>query len=179
MPTRLMDLPCRPIGDQPAWRPADLERFVAAPRIAVLAYVRKDGRPCQTPIWYRYLDGQVVMTAQSNAPKIHALRRDPRVCVTIQDEAPPYRAVIIDGVVDLSALPEGEHDHESAVRYLGAYGAKVYETLTAEEYAETGTTRITVEPHDVRGFDNLSALKPHERGFMAVRKVLPGPLKRL
>ncbi len=170
---------CRPIGDQPAWRPADLERFVAAPRIAVLAYLRKDGRSCQTPIWYRYLDGRLVMTAQSTAPKTRALRRDPRVCVTIQDEAPPYRAVIIDGVAELSELPPGEHDHECAVRYLGAYGAKLYEEMAAEEYAETGLTKITVEPHDVRGFDNVRALKRHEQAVMAMRKVLPAPLKRL
>jgi PPOX class probable F420-dependent enzyme len=179
MPTRLTDLPCRPIGGQPEWEPTELERFVAVPRIAVLVYLRKDGRPCQTPIWYRYLDGRIVMTAQSNAPKVHALRRDPRVCVTIQDEAAPYRAVIIEGVAELAALPPGEHDHESAVRYLGAFGAKLYEEMTAEEYAETGTTQITVEPQDVRGFDNLRALKRHERAFMTVRKVLPAPLKRL
>jgi PPOX class probable F420-dependent enzyme len=179
MPTPLTDLPCRPIGDQPTWRPADLERFVAAPRIAVLAYLRKDGRPCQTPIWYRYLDGRIVMTSQTNAPKTHALRRDPRVCVTIQDEAPPYRAVIVEGIAELADLPAGEDDQASAARYLGAFGAKVYAQMTAEEYEATGLTMITVEPHDVRGFDNLQALKPHEKAFMAVRRVLPAPLRKL
>ena len=65
------------------------------------------------------------------------------------------------------------------MRYLGRTGARAYEAPTAEEYATTGRLLIDVEPTDVRGFDNLHALKRHERAFMSVRKVLPAPLKRL
>jgi len=177
--TRLTDLPFRAIGGQPAFEPAELERFVAAPRIAVLSYLRRDGRPCQAPIWYRYADGRIVMTTTTGSPKAKALARDPRVCVTIQDEAPPYRAVIIDGVAELSEMAAGETDGASAVRYLGRTGAKAYEALTAEQYAASGMTAIVIEATDVRGFDNLHALSAAERVFMRIRRVLPGPLKRL
>ncbi|HMS63246.1 MAG TPA: TIGR03618 family F420-dependent PPOX class oxidoreductase [Solirubrobacteraceae bacterium] len=177
--TRLAELPFRAIGGQPAFTPADLERFVAAPRIAVLSYLRRDGRPCQAPIWYRYLDGRIVMTTTAGSPKANALARDPRVCVTIQDEDPPYRAVIIDGLAELTPMAAGEGDGASAVRYLGRTGARAYEALTAEEYATTGLLRIDVEPTDVRGFDNVHALSRAERALMRVRRVLPEPLQRL
>src|SRR5687767_1741523 len=55
--TGLASLPFRAIGDQPAFEAADIEPFVAATRIAVLAYVRLDGRPGQVPIWYVHRDG--------------------------------------------------------------------------------------------------------------------------
>ena len=40
----LRDLPFQAAGGQPAFDPATLERFVAAPRVGVLAYTRRDGR---------------------------------------------------------------------------------------------------------------------------------------
>ena len=39
---RLDDLPFTPFGGQPAFAPGAIERFVQAPRIAVLGYVRAD-----------------------------------------------------------------------------------------------------------------------------------------
>ena len=78
-------------------RPADLERFVAAPRIAMLSYVKRDGTPAQAPIWYQYRDGRFAMVTSKTSPKAKALARAKRACLTIQDEMPPYRAVIVDG----------------------------------------------------------------------------------
>ena len=96
--TGLASLPFRAIGDQPAFEPADIEPFVAAARIAILSYVRLDGRPGQVPIWYVHRDGALFLSTDDGSAKHRALLRDPRVCVTIQDERPPYRAIIFDAV---------------------------------------------------------------------------------
>lgn len=178
-PARMSDLPFRALGGQPAFRPADVDRFVAAPRIAVLSYLRADGRPCQSPIWYRVDGARFVMTTVTGSPKERALRRDPRVCLTIQDEAAPYRAVIADATAELRALPRGVTDAPTAVRYFGRVGARAYAAQTDELYATAGLTEVVVAPLELRGFDNLRALSAAERAFFRLRNHLPVPKRWL
>ncbi len=179
MPSRLSDLPFRALGGQPPFRPGDVDRFVAAPRVAVLSYLRADGRPCQSPIWYRVDGARFVMTTVTGSPKERALRRDPRVCLTIQDEAAPYRAVIADAVAELRPLPPGQTDGASALRYFGRVGARAYAAQTDEIYAASGLTEVIVAPHELRGFDNLNALSASERVFFRLRNHLPVPKRWL
>lgn len=175
----MSDLPFRALGGQPAFKPGDVDRFVAAPRVAVLSYLRADGRPCQSPIWYRLDGARFVMTTVTGSPKERALRRDARVCLTIQDEAAPYRAVIADAVAELRPLPPGETDRASALRYFGRVGAGAYAKQTDELYSASGLTKISVAPSELRGFDNLNALSPGERVFFRLRNHLPVPRRWL
>ena len=66
----LRELPCKPLGAQPAFASEKLEDFVRERRIAVLAYVRADGRPHQMPIWYTYRDGMFYMTTVAGATPV-------------------------------------------------------------------------------------------------------------
>lgn len=180
MPRSLADMPFRALGGQPPFAPADIESFVDARRIAVLAYVRGDGRPNQTPIWYSYRDGVFHLTTTTDSPKHRALAKDPRVTLTIQDEAPPYRAVIIDGTVDLRPLdPDDDPTQGMAVRYFGKLGAAAYDRMTREIYEQSGLTLITLTPTDVKGFDNRHALNAGERLFVRLRDRLPIPRRWL
>lgn len=91
-------------------------------RTAVLAVTRKDGRPIGAPIWY-VRDGQdLVFTTWADSLKGRALRRDPRIALTIQDPAPPFSHVIAEGEARVS---ENARDllHWATViaaRYMGA-----------------------------------------------------------
>ncbi len=169
-------LPCAALGGQPGFAPGAIERFARAPRIAVLAYARGDGRPCQSPIWYTLREGAFWMSTVTGSPKHRALERDPRVCLTIQDERPPYRALIADGKVELSPLEPGRDPTAGmAVRYFGRLGAAQYERMTAAEYARTGLTLIALRPSALRGFDNTRLLGPGARVFLWARERLPVP----
>jgi len=175
-PTTSLDaLPFTPLGGQPGFAPGALERFVREPRIAVLGYTRADGRPGQAPIWYRFRDGAFELSTVTGSPKHKALLRDPRVCLTIQDERPPYRALLADGTVALAPLASGSRDAELAVRYFGCLVAKEYARRTEAEYARTGLTRITLRPAALRGVDNTRALGRAALAFMRVRDRLPIP----
>ncbi len=173
----LRDLPFVAMGGQPAFEPAALERFVAAPRIAVLAYTRASGRPAQVPIWYDYTGGAFDMISTSTSPKVRALGREPRAALTIQDERPPYRAVIIDGTVTLEALDGQSESDALAVRYFGRVGAAEYAKMTAEEYAHAGLTRMHLVPERVRGFDNTRLLSAPVLAWIRLRNVLPLPME--
>ena len=174
--SRLDDLPFTALGGQPAFASGTIESFVQAPRIALLAYLRTDGRPSQAPIWYAYRDGAFYISTTTGSAKHRALQRDPRVCLTIHDERPPYRAVIMDGSVELTPLdPQRDPTAGIAVRYFGRLGAAEYDKMTAEEYARTGITLITLRPTALRGFDNTRAIGWATLGFLWLRDRLPIP----
>ncbi len=176
-PTSLVsELPFHALGGQPPFDPHALERFVRQPRVAVLAYVRRDGRPHQSPIWYTYCDGTFLMSTVTGSPKHRALERDARVSLTIQDETAPYRAVVMEGTVDLAPL-DTDRDPTAgmAVRYLGKVAANEYDALTGELYRSTGLTIVTFRPAVVRGFDNAATLGRASLAFVRLRRFLPLP----
>jgi nitroimidazol reductase NimA-like FMN-containing flavoprotein (pyridoxamine 5'-phosphate oxidase superfamily) len=164
------------MGPQPAFEPGSLERFVQSPRIGVLSYVKKNGVPAQAPIWYRYRDGRFEMLTSATSPKAKALTREGRACLTIQDELPPYRAVIVDGNVSVTAVsPEHELSGWLATHYFGKLAGREYEKMAAEENRETGLVLVTLDPSRVRGFDNHRMIGAGLRLYMRVRDLLPIP----
>lgn len=169
-------LPFRALGGQPPFESDALDRFLRAPRIANLAYVRRDGRPNQAPLWYGYDDGVLHFTMEANSAKHRALLRDPRVTVTVQDERPPYRAVIIDGTVTVDDLGDDIDPSMSlAQRYFGRIAAAKYRAMYEDVRRDAGMVRVTLRPDEVKGFDNTDAVDPITLAFVRVRNRLPIP----
>jgi len=50
---------------------------------ACLAYVWMDGTPRVVPIWFHWNDREFVLGTPSKAPKLKALRKNPKVALTI------------------------------------------------------------------------------------------------
>lgn len=174
--TKLSDLPFHATPPQPAFEGRALERFVSAPRIAVLAYTRKDGASAQFPIWYDYVDGRFELLTAKGSPKAVALAREGRASLTIQDDMPPYRAVIVDGTVCIEDAPvDGGLSSRLAQRYFGRIGGREYEKMSREENLRTGLVKITITPTRVRGFDNTRLIGAPLRWFMWLREVAPLP----
>ncbi|WP_051062970.1 PPOX class F420-dependent oxidoreductase [Ilumatobacter nonamiensis] len=169
-------LPFSALGGQPGFDRDALDEFLSGNHIANLAYLRKDGRPNQAPLWYRYADGVMVFAVSTDSAKHRALLRDDRVCVTVQDERPPYRAVIIDGTVELVDIgTAGELSTEMATRYFGKLGANEYEKISRADRESKGQTLIRLIPSEVKGFDNTKAINKALLTFTRVRDKLPIP----
>ena len=172
----LLGLPFQGLGGQPKFDHLGLERFLLGNHVAVLAYLRKDGRPNQTPIWYRFDGSSILMSTVTDSPKHRALVRDPRVTLMIQDERPPYRAVIVEGEVDLEPIDPAEDPTVGIdVRYFGRLGAAEYRKMTAEAHAQTRLTALILRPTAVKGFDNTKQLAKPALAFVRLRHWLPIP----
>ena len=93
------------------------EAFLADLHVGILS-IQRDGKgPLALPIWYQYEGGQVVIHIDGNSVKATLLRRHGRASMTVQDETPPYRYVMVEGPVTLT---HDDRDIRSiAVRYLG------------------------------------------------------------
>jgi PPOX class probable F420-dependent enzyme len=71
-------------------------------RTAKVATARKDGRPHVVPVWFVLDDEDVVFTTGASSIKGQALRRDPYACLCVDDQAPPFSFVMIEGPIELS-----------------------------------------------------------------------------
>ncbi|HLI08028.1 MAG TPA: pyridoxamine 5'-phosphate oxidase family protein [Ktedonobacteraceae bacterium] len=60
-------------------------------RTAKVATVRADGRPHVAPVWFLLDDDSIVFTTWHTTVKAKNIRRDPRVCLCIDDETPSIR----------------------------------------------------------------------------------------
>ncbi len=98
-------------------------------RTAKLAYVAADGRPLVAPVWFIVDGGQLVFfnTGKTTA-KGHALSRDPRVAICVDDQDPPFSFVQVQGTASLSEDPDEllELATRIAARYMGAERAEEF-----------------------------------------------------
>jgi PPOX class probable F420-dependent enzyme len=100
----------------------------AGTRTGKLATVRADGSPHVAPVWY-ILDGDdLVFMTGAETVKGKAMRRDPRVALSVDDETPPFAFAVIEGTVTLdedldTMLPLSI---KIAERYMGAEQAEAF-----------------------------------------------------
>jgi len=107
------------------------------------------------PVWF-VLDGtEVVFTTGTSSVKGKALRRDPRACVCVDDQAPPFAFVMIEGTVtvsdDLSDLREWAT--RIGGRYMGAERGEEFGMRNAVE----GEQLIRLRPTHVLAEADLAA----------------------
>lgn len=98
-------------------------------RTGKLATTRSDGRPHVAPVWFDLDDdGTIVLTTGADSVKGKTIRRDPRVCLCVDDETPPYSFVVIDGIAEISEDPGLllEWTTRIAGRYMSAERAEEY-----------------------------------------------------
>ncbi|HLE24909.1 MAG TPA: PPOX class F420-dependent oxidoreductase, partial [Thermodesulfobacteriota bacterium] len=91
-------------------------------RTGKLAMARNDGRPNVVPIWVD-LDGDtIVFTTGGSSIKAFNMRRDPRVCVCVDDQIPPFAYVQIEGTAALTDNPDELLYWATRIggRYMGA-----------------------------------------------------------
>lgn len=87
-----------------AMSPEEIQTFLDRVRpasLGVVATVRSDGSPHLVPVWYRY-DGHVVyIWTDQDRLWVKNVRRDSRVAFSVQEEHPPFAAVILRGHADV------------------------------------------------------------------------------
>jgi PPOX class probable F420-dependent enzyme len=133
--------------------PADPKRAHAEARlrtekIAWLTTVRSDGQPQSSPVWFLWVDGEVIVYSRPKTQKVRNLRKNQQVAVHLRD--------IDDGddIVSLEGIAEIDHAYPQAAA-IPAYVAK-YRTLIAAlrmdpaSFAESYSTPIRIRPTRVR-----------------------------
>nr|WP_112268341.1 pyridoxamine 5'-phosphate oxidase family protein [Lentzea terrae] len=124
-----------------------LSRELLARDLTRLAYVAKDGTPRTIPIAFTWNGEQIVLCTSKNAPKLHSLRANPAVALTIDTEVHPPKILLIRGTAELDPT-DGIPDEY--LRMNGSYEMSAEQRVEWERevrslYAD-GMVRIVITP---------------------------------
>ena len=87
---------------------------------AHLGTLMENGSPQVTPVWVDYDGTHVRINSAKGRVKDKNMRRDPRVALSIQDPANPYRYLEVRGrVVEITEDGADDHIDKLAQKYLG------------------------------------------------------------
>lgn len=103
-------------------------------RTGMLGLVRANGAPIVTPIWFllnETPDGdELIFTTGTDTLKGKVLRRDPRLCLAVDDQRPPY------SYVQFTAEAELHHDLDDVLTWATRLGARYMGEENAEAFGK-------------------------------------------
>jgi PPOX class probable F420-dependent enzyme len=67
--------------------PEKLSELLAKPNPSVITALRQDGQPVSVATWYLWEGGKVLVNMDAGRKRLEYLRHDPRVTITVLDEA--------------------------------------------------------------------------------------------
>ncbi len=105
-------------------------------RTGKLATVRADGRPHVVPIWFDLdEENRLYFSTWHTTVKANNIRRDPRVCICVDDERPPFTYAILEGTAEFIDDPKAllYWATRSGGRYMGSEQAEAYGKRNAVE----------------------------------------------
>ncbi|HUM04837.1 MAG TPA: pyridoxamine 5'-phosphate oxidase family protein [Terriglobales bacterium] len=112
---------------------------------ARLAYVWMDGTPRVVPIWFHWNGCEIVMATPPKAPKLKALTRNPKVSLTIDDNAFPHGVLLVRGTARTEPVEGIVPEYALAAdRYFGAEAAAAW--LKQLSGLVPSMVRITITP---------------------------------
>jgi PPOX class probable F420-dependent enzyme len=130
----------------PAPLPPELQRFVAAPRRAVVGTVRDDGTPVTTACWYGVDErGRLVLSMSDDSHRLRHIRANARVALTILGENWYHHVSVIGTAVELGSDDDLADIDALSQRYEGVpYEDRDYRGVTV--YVEVERWHIWGDP---------------------------------
>jgi len=111
-----------------------------------LATVDDDGAPHVVPIWFVFEEDRIWITPRERSTWWGHVQREPRVGMVIDEEAAPYRKVIVRGPIEIvHGLGEDDEWRDRYRRIACRY--------TPEEWADAYLTNTHDEPRALLAFD--------------------------
>ncbi|TQS39511.1 PPOX class F420-dependent oxidoreductase [Cryptosporangium phraense] len=121
--------------------PADVAQLVEGTNIAHLATVLPDGSPHSVPVWIDREGDRLAILTGPDSQKARNMARDPRVAISVADQANPYATAIVRGRV--AEVVDGDE----AWRIIDRISRK----YTGQDYGlRTGRVVFLIEPDTAR-----------------------------
>jgi PPOX class probable F420-dependent enzyme len=129
--------------------------FLLSPvRTGKLAAMRKDGRPYVVPVWFDLEGETLVFTTWHKSIKAASIRRDPRVCLCVDDETPPFAYVQVEGTAVLSR--DAEQLRYWATRIGGRYMGQALAEAYGKRNSVEGELIVRVTPTTIHGYKDVA-----------------------
>lgn len=130
------------------------EFLLGGTKTGKLATVRRDGRAHVVPVWY-HLDGDtIVFTTGGESVKYKNMKRDPSVCIAVDDQTPPYSYVMIEGTVSFSEEPEKLLYWATRIggRYMGEDQSEAY----GKRNSTPGEVLVRINPSRISAYRDVA-----------------------
>jgi nitroimidazol reductase NimA-like FMN-containing flavoprotein (pyridoxamine 5'-phosphate oxidase superfamily) len=106
--------------------------------LARIGTVDADGMPRVLPLWFIMDGDRLCFTPRSPAIIWHNIVRDPRAGISIDEEAAPYRKLVVQGVVEIVHQPGADDAWRDlyraiASRYVPVESANAYVDGTSDQ----------------------------------------------
>jgi PPOX class probable F420-dependent enzyme len=106
--------------------------------LARIATVRADGAPSVVPVWFIFENGKVLITPRKHSAFLANLQREPRVAISIDEDAGLYRKVLFEGRAELLYKVGEDRKWDDvyrriACRYIDEASADYYLTETKDQ----------------------------------------------
>ena len=82
--------------------------------LARIATIKEDGSPSVVPVWFICEEGKIIITPRKYSAFYAHIQREPRVAITIDEEAGHYRKVLVEGVAEI-LYPLGHDDERGSL----------------------------------------------------------------
>ncbi len=135
---------------------SERNRFLTEPGVVMrIAVVRSDGSPLVTPIWFIHEENAIYFTPRQRSEWFACLRHDPRVSLCIDEQALPYRKVIVEGAAELvhdvgEDAQWRDQYRRIAIRYVPPGAAEAYVHNTINE--PRGLYRVSLATATLRSW---------------------------
>lgn len=120
-----------------------------------LGTINKNGTPHVVPLWYILDEDNIIFNTGNNSVKAKNIRRDNRVRLCVDDQAPLYSFVTIDGIAEIiSGEPSIIFKWAKiiAARYMGVDKAEEYGKRNSSE----DELLIKIKPFKVIGQKDIA-----------------------
>jgi PPOX class probable F420-dependent enzyme len=130
-------------------------------RTAKLSTIRKDGSPHVVPIWFVLdhnddNDTHFVFTTGHDSLKANNMIREPRVCICVDDQIPPFSFVKIDGIAEINQKPPRNEILKWATRIAERYMGKNNADSYGKRNSEKGEFLVRIKPTRIVAEKNIS-----------------------
>jgi len=112
---------------------------------ARLAYIWPDGSPRVVPVWFHWNGSEFVIATPPKAPKLKALRVNPKVALTVDDNTFPHKVLMVRGTATLEEVEGIVPEYAlAAQRYFGDAQGQLWVQQVSQTLARM--VRIAVRP---------------------------------
>jgi general stress protein 26 len=138
----------------PALNDEELIAFLDQAQFSRLGTLNEDGTIHIAPIFFKYVDGQILMATQDPSRKVRNIKRNPHVSVLIDKTEVPFIGALIYGTAEL--------DYEDVIEKRIAIFEKRLSREDAEIYANRLSGKwqcviIRITPTRIASFDYSKA----------------------
>ncbi len=124
------------------------ERFLEAPRVAIVSIAEVGRGPLAVPVWYDYAPGGALwFLTRRSSRKGRLLAAGERLSLCVQVDQRPYSYVSVEGPIIAIEGYEIDRDlRPMATRYLGAEAGAGYAEEMRQSHDPGNSIKVTMRP---------------------------------